>query len=98
MDVSIDPQASLKHLVAAGNDTIYAERAVAGTLTQVAGLTVDTSDNLNMFSGLQKAFIVNGTILKIVDFSNTKITLNSALTTAPTRGTILLVVILEQRW
>ena len=89
MVVSIDPQASLKHLVAAGNNTIYAERAVAGTLTQVAGLTVDTSDNLNMFSGLQKAFIVNGTILKIVDFSNTKITLNSAWTTAPTRGTTL---------
>ncbi len=89
MAVSIDPQASIKHLVAAGNDTVYAERAVAGTLTQVAGLSVDTSDNLNMFSGLQKAFIVNGTNLKIVDFSNTKITLNSAWTTAPTRGTIL---------
>ena len=89
MVVSIDPQTSLKRLVAAGNNTVYTERAVAGTLTQVAGLTVDTSDNLNMFSGLQKAFIVNGTILKIVDFSNTKITLNSAWTTAPTRGTIL---------
>ena len=89
MAVSIDPQASIKHLVAAGNDKIFAERAVAGTLTQVAGLTVDTSDNLNMFSGLQKAFIVNGTILKIVDFSNTKITLNSAFTTSPTRGSTL---------
>jgi hypothetical protein len=58
---------------------------VAGTLTEVTGLTVDTSDNLNMFSGAQKAFIVNGTILKIVDFSNTKLTV-SALTTAPNRG------------
>lgn len=89
MAVSIDPQASIKHLVAAGNDTVYAERAVAGTLTQVSGLSVDTSDNLNMFSGLQKAFIVNGTNLKIVDFSNTKLTLNAALTTAPTRGSTL---------
>ena len=89
MAISIDPQASIKHLVAVGNDKVYAERAVAGTLTQVAGLTVDTADNLNMFSGLQKAFIVNGTILKIVDFSNTKLTLNSALTTVPTRGSIL---------
>ena len=89
MVVSIDPQASLKHLVAAGNNTIYAERAVAGTLTQVAGLTVDTSDNLNMFSGLQKAFIVNGTILKIVDFSNTKLTLDGALTRYPLRGQTL---------
>ncbi len=85
MAVSIDPQTSIKRLVVAGNDTIYTERAVAGTLTQVAGLTVDTSDNLNMFSGLQKAFIVNGTIKKIVDFSNTKLTV-TALTTAPTRG------------
>ena len=89
MAVSIDPQASIKRLVAAANNTVFTERAVAGTLTQVTGLTVDTSDNLNMFSGLQKAFIVNGTILKIVDFSNTKITLNSAWTTVPTRGTIL---------
>ncbi|KKL09124.1 hypothetical protein LCGC14_2569020, partial [marine sediment metagenome] len=89
MAVSIDPQASIKRLVAVANNTVFTERAVAGTLTQVAGLTVDTSDNLNMFSGLQKAFIVNGTILKIVDFSNTKITLNSAWTTAPTRGTTL---------
>ena len=89
MVVSIDPQTSIKRLVVVGNDTVYTERTVAGTLTQVAGLTVDTSDNLNMFSGLQKAFIVNGTILKIVDFSNTKITLNSAWTTAPTRGSTL---------
>ncbi len=89
MVVSIDPQASIKHLVAVGNDIVKAERAVAGTLTQVAGLSVDTSDNLNMFSGLQKAFIVNGTNFKIVDFSNTKITLSSAWTTAPTRGTTL---------
>ncbi len=89
MVVSIDPQASIKHLVAVGNDKVYAERAVAGTLTQVAGLSVNTEDNLNMFSGLQKAFIVNGTNRKIVDFSNTKLTLNSALTTVPTRGSIL---------
>ncbi len=88
-DVSIDPQASLRHLVAAGNDKIYAGRAVAGTLTQVAGLSVDTSDNLNMFSGLQKAFIVNGTNLKIVDFSNTKLTLDGALTRYPLRGQLL---------
>jgi hypothetical protein len=62
---------------------------MAGTLTEVTGITVDTSDNLNMFSGLQKAFIVNGTNFKIVDFSNTKLTLDSALTTVPTRGSII---------
>ncbi|HEB26232.1 MAG TPA: hypothetical protein ENI05_00445 [Porticoccus sp.] len=85
MAVSIDPQESNMHLVAVGNNEVFAEGSVAGTLAQVAGLAVDTSDNLNMFSGLQKAFIVNGTNFKIVDFSNTKLTVN-ALTTAPTRG------------
>jgi len=88
MAVTINPQMGKKHLVASGNDKVYAEGSVAGTLTQVAGLVVDTSDNLNMFSGLQKAFIVNGGNFKIVDFSNTKITV-TALTTAPTRGSIV---------
>jgi hypothetical protein len=89
MAVTIQPQENKKHLVAAGNDIIYAEADVAGTLTEVVGLTVDTSDNLNMFSGLQKAFVVNGTNLKIVDFSNTKLTLDTPLTTAPDRGSII---------
>lgn len=85
MAVSIDQQSGNRYLVASGNNTVYTEGNVAGTLTEVAGLTVDTSDNLNMFSGLQKAFIINGTILKIVDFVNTKLTV-TALTTSPTRG------------
>jgi hypothetical protein len=89
MAVTIQPQENKKHLVAAGSDVIYTEDDVAGTLTEVAGITVDTSDNLNMFSGMQKAFIVNGTNLKVVDFSNTKLTLNAALTTAPDRGSII---------
>jgi hypothetical protein len=41
-----------------------------------------------MFGGAQKAFIVNGTNLKIVDFANTKLTV-SALTTAPVRGSLI---------
>ncbi len=89
MAVSIQPQENKKHLVAVGNDVIYVEGSVAGTLTEVTGLTVDTSDNLNMFSGLQKAFIVNGANFKIVDFSNTKLTLDGALTTVPSRGSII---------
>ncbi len=64
----------------------------AGEMIQLAASAVadelDTTDNLNMFSGLQKAYIVNGTNLKIVDFSNTKLTV-TALTTAPTRGSIV---------
>jgi hypothetical protein len=88
MAVSLDQQATLKHLVMAGNNTVYAEGSVAGTLTEVSGITVDTTDHLNMFSGLQKAFVVNGTNLKIVDFANTKLTV-AALTTPPNRGSIL---------
>ncbi|KKN17999.1 hypothetical protein LCGC14_0960250 [marine sediment metagenome] len=49
---------------------------------------IDTSDQLEMFEGFQKVFIVNGTNLKIADFINTKLTV-TALTTAPTRGSIV---------
>ena len=89
MAVSIDQQTNKKHLVAAGNDKVYAERAVAGTLNEVTGVTVDTSDQVNMFSGLQKAFVINGANLGIVDFVNTKLTLDGALTRYPLRGQIL---------
>jgi hypothetical protein len=85
MTISIDQHKTLKHLVASGNNTIFAEADVSGTLNEVTGVTVDTSDNLNMFSGAQKAFIVNGTILKCVDFANTGLTV-AALTTPPKRG------------
>ena len=61
---------------------------MAGVMTQVAGATVDTTDNLTLFSGLQKAFVVNGSILGVVDFANTKLTC-SALTTPPAKGDIL---------
>jgi hypothetical protein len=82
---TLNQRTTLKRLVAAGNNKVYSEVAVAGTLTEVSGVTVDTTDNLNMFEGAQKAFVVNGTNLKIVDFANTKLTV-TALTTAPTRG------------
>jgi len=89
MTVSLNQQINNKYLVAVGNGKVYAEAGVAGTLTEISGLTVDTTDNLNMFSGLQKAFIVNGTNLKIVDFVNTKLTLSDTLTSVPPRGTII---------
>ena len=91
MAVSIQAQQNIKHLVAAGNDEVFAEVDVAGTLSVVnqedgsTPLVLDTSDNLNMFSGLQKAFIVNGTIFRIVDFSNTRLKVTN-LATVPTRG------------
>lgn len=59
----------------------------AGTMTQLAASVgdIDTSDQLAMFEAYQKAFIINGTNLKVADFVNTKLTV-TALTTAPTRG------------
>ena len=59
----------------------------AGTMTLLAASAddIDTSDQLTMASAFQKAFIANGSNLKIADFINTKLTVTS-LTTAPTRG------------
>ena len=89
MAVSLSDIISYKRLVAAGNSEVwYGGTGVsAGTMTELAAANgdVDTTDQLNMFEAFQKAFIVNGTNLKIVDFANTKLTV-TALTTAPTRG------------
>jgi len=49
---------------------------------------IDTTDQLNIFSGNQKAFIVNGANLKIADFGNVMLT-HSALDTVHARGDIL---------
>lgn len=68
---------------------------MAGTLTAINGpdratpMVVDTSDNLNIISGLQKAYVVNGSILKIADFSNHRLDLNGAMTRYPMRGQLL---------
>lgn len=49
---------------------------------------VDTSDQLMMFEGFQKAFVVNGTNLKVVELVNYKLT-HAELTTAHANGDIL---------
>lgn len=63
----------------------------AGTMIELAGLTdnIDTSDQLEIFEAYQKVFIINGTILKVADFVNTKLTL-ALFTTAPTRGSTII--------
>ncbi len=62
----------------------------AGTMTVLAASVddIDTSDQLTMASALQKAFIANGTNLKIADFINTKL-VHTALGTPHARGDIL---------
>ncbi len=89
MAVSITDVIAYRRLVAAGNDELWYEdlNVAAGTMVELAAANgdIDTSDQLIMFEGYQKVFVVNGTNLKIADFVNTKLTI-TALTTAPTRG------------
>ena len=89
MVVSINERATIKRLVAVGNDEVWYEVS-AGTLTELdtSGGAIDTSDQLNMFEAFQKVFVVNGANLKVADFVNHKLTC-SALTTAHAKGDVL---------
>ena len=49
---------------------------------------IDTSDQCLVFDGFQKAFVVNGTNLKVADFTNHKLT-HDALATAHAHGDVL---------
>ncbi|MCJ7828773.1 MAG: hypothetical protein MUP81_03410, partial [Dehalococcoidia bacterium] len=62
----------------------------AGTMLQLAASksAIDTSDQLMMFEGEQKVFVVNGSNLKVADFINTKLN-HAELTTAHAKGDIL---------
>ena len=92
--VAINERATIKRLVAAGNDDIYYEDldVAAGTMTELdtSSGAIDTSDQLNMFEAYQKVFIVNGANLKVADFVNTKLTSDAEITTyLPAHGDIL---------
>jgi len=94
MAVVINERATIKRLVAAGNDEIWMEDldVAAGTLTELdtSSGAIDTSDQLNMFEAYQKVFIVNGANLKVADFVNTKLTSDAEITTyLPSHGDIL---------
>ncbi len=91
MAVTLTDKVTYKRLLAAGNSKFYYEDiSVAGTMTELAAAsgTIDTTDQLIMFEGFQKCFIVNGANLKVADFVNTKLT-HTALTTAHAKGDIL---------
>ena len=91
-DVELTEVLTYRRLVTAGNSKIEYEDldVAAGTMTELdtTGNAIVTTDQLSMFEAFQKAIVVNGTNLKIVDFINTKITI-AALTTAPTRGSVV---------
>lgn len=82
MEVSLTDTITYKRLVAVGNDKVYYEDidVSAGTMIELTttGNAIDTSDQLNIFEGYQKAFVVNGEKLKIIDFVNTKINTTDA--------------------
>ncbi|KKL14250.1 hypothetical protein LCGC14_2517590, partial [marine sediment metagenome] len=91
MAVSLSDQVNTRRLVAVANSKVEYED-VAGSLVAITGATdVDTTDQLVMFEAFQKAIIVNGAILRVADFINTKIDLGSGneLTDPPAKGDIL---------
>ena len=94
MAVTIDERPTIKRLVAAsGADEVWYEdidNMTAGTLIELntSDGAINTADQLNVFEGFQKVFVVNGEKLYVADFVNTKLTL-AEFTTAPTRGSTI---------
>ena len=89
--VVLSDNVTTKRLVAAANNLVGYED-VAGSLLAVTGSSgdIDTTDQLQMFSGFQKAFVVNGANLKVVDFVNTKLTSEAQIVAnIPAHGDIL---------
>lgn len=89
--VSLDDHPTVKRIVAAGNNLVGYED-VAGSLLAITGSSgdIDTTDQLQMASGLQKVFIVNGANLRVADFVNTKLTSEAQITSnIPLYGDIL---------
>jgi hypothetical protein len=63
----------------------------AGTMIELdtSGYVIDTSDQLNMFELYQKVFVVNGAILGVADFLNSKIVDATGFTNKPVKGDVL---------
>ena len=89
----LEKRATVRRLVATGNDTVYYEDldVAAGEMTELTttGEAIDTSDQLNIFEAFQKVFVVNGAKLYVADFVNTKITDDNGFTNKPARGDIV---------
>lgn len=78
-----------RNLIAIGNNEVWYESS-AGDLEELvdANVAINTSNPLTVVEAFQKAFIANKENLKVVDFTNTKLTI-TALTTPPTRGSVV---------
>ncbi|MDD5457870.1 MAG: hypothetical protein PHF37_00530 [Phycisphaerae bacterium] len=82
-----------KKLIALADDKFWYEDANhiltnLGNLEIVAGDGLDLTKPVSIVSAYQKVFIVNGSVKKVVDFSNTRLTV-STMTHIPLRGGIL---------
>jgi hypothetical protein len=92
MAITLTDKVTIHRLTAAGYNKFYYEdvAVAAGTMTELtaASGTIDTTDQLVMFEGYQKVFVVNGANLYVADFINTQLT-HSALATAHANGDLL---------
>ena len=79
-----------KKLVTVGNNEVWYE-SVPGTLTVLSDSIgqLNTTVAVTLAEGFGKAFIANGTNLKIVDFQNSKINTTSLGANPPDPGTVL---------
>lgn len=82
-----------KKLVALADNAFWYENASheltsLGNLEIVAGDGLDLTKPVSIVTAYQKVFVVNGSAKKVVDFSNTRLTV-SAITHIPVRGSIL---------
>ena len=88
---------TIKRLVAFGyNEAWYEDSSGSMASLSVATGTVcsiDTTDQLVAFEGYSKAFVANGSILKVADFINTRLTTCAVVSDAteiyPIKGTVL---------
>lgn len=90
--VTLDEKALVKRIVAAGNDQLWYEDAMAaGAMVELVAARndVDTSDQLVLFELGQKVFVVNGAKLKVADFRNVKIATSAVGSHYPDPGNIL---------
>lgn len=92
MPITLTNTYAYNRLVTCGrNELWYEDLSVSvGTMIELtdANGTIDTTDQLVMFEGYQKCFVVNGTKLYVADFINTKLT-HAVLTTAHAKGDII---------
>jgi len=91
MAVDITDQVITRRLVTVANSKAGYED-VAGSLVAITGADdVDTTEQLVMFEAFQKVIVVNGTVLRVADFINTRIDLGvgNELTSPPAKGDVL---------